>query len=109
MLKLPDGFRAVRTAGSGVALLLGAGGDGRPDAFGPLLSTLAACPLRNIAIQHDKADRLFRQIIGWLKTRRGDKSKIRDPILAEAFGHVFDGLLFRVIQAQSFFEEFIHE
>ena len=57
-------------------LLLDAGGDGRPDSLTPPLPTLAACPLRDMAIQHDKADGLFHQIIGWLKAWRRGKSKI---------------------------------
>ncbi len=45
------------------ALLLTAGGDGAPDAFAPLLPSHTACSLRNMTVQHDKADRLLGDII----------------------------------------------
>ncbi len=42
------------------ALLLTAGGDGAPDRFAPLLPSHTARSLRNMAIQHHKANGLLR-------------------------------------------------
>ena len=47
------------------ALLLAADGSRGPDGFAPLASAFAACALGDLAIEHNKADRLFRQVLGW--------------------------------------------
>ena len=83
------------------ALLLRAGGDGRPNSLTPPLSPLATRPVRDMAIQHNKADSLFRQIIGWRKAWCRGKSKIGVLVLAETSGHVLGRFVFRSIQAGS--------
>ena len=43
--------------------LLRAGGDGGPDPLAPASAGFAARALRNPAIDHHEADRLFRQVV----------------------------------------------
>ena len=83
------------------ALLLSAGGDGGPDSLTPLLSSLTASSLRDMAIQHDKADGLLGQIIVRPKAWCRDKSKTGFPVLAEASCHVLGRFVFRGVQARN--------
>ena len=50
-----------------ISLLLLAGGDGRPDAFAPSHSGLAACALRDTAINDRVANVPLRAVVGRLK------------------------------------------
>ena len=66
--------------------LLGATGDHRPDALAPSTAFLAPRPLRNPPVDHHKANRLFRQVVGRLDPRRGDEAEVRRSMLAKAPG-----------------------
>ncbi len=50
--------------------LLGVGGDDRPDPLAPAAAGFAARALRNPAVDHHEANRLFRQVIGRFDAER---------------------------------------
>src|ERR1700683_3843933 len=60
--------------------LLGAGRYHRPDPGAPASSRFPIRPLRYMAINHDKADRLLRQIVGRFHPRRRHKREISSPM-----------------------------
>ena len=53
--------------------LLRTAGDGCPDAFAPAAAGFAASAWRDPPVDHDEADRLFRQIVGRFDARCGDE------------------------------------
>src|SRR5271163_3634557 len=63
--------------------LLGTGGDHRPDALAPAIARGATRPLRDDAVEHHEADRLFRQVVRWLHPWRGHEPEVRLPVLGE--------------------------
>ena len=56
--------------------LLRAGGYGGPDAFAPAAAGFAASAWRDPPVDHDEADRLFRQIVGRFDARCGDEQAL---------------------------------
>ncbi len=77
--------------------LLDASGDHRPDAFAPAAAFFASRPLRDVPVNDDEANRLLRQVIGRVDTRRRDEAEVRFPVFAEPFGQV--ACMFRVRHA----------
>ena len=54
-------------------VLLGAGGNDRPNPLAPAAAGLAPRPLGNAPVDHHEANRLFGQVVGRLDARRGDE------------------------------------
>ncbi len=62
-----------------------AGRQHRPDPLAPALSGLASRPLRDVAVDHHEADRLFRQVVRRLDPRSGHEPEITLPIKRQPF------------------------
>ncbi len=75
--------------------LLCACGDGGPDPLAPAAAGFAACALRDPAVDHDEADRLFRQVVCRFDARCGDELEVGLAMLVEAFGQVLSVLAWR--------------
>ena len=81
------GHRAVQIVKHALAML-GAGGDRGPDPFQPLAAGLTAAALGHAAVDDHKPNRLFRQIVGRLHARCGDKSQVFASMLMKSLGEV---------------------
>ena len=71
--------------------LLGAGGDGGPDAFAPALAGWAARALGDPPIDHHETDCLLGQVVGRFDAGGaggGDEAEVGVAVLAETVGHV---------------------
>ncbi len=68
--------------------LLGARGDGRPDAFAPLSARRASRALGDFAVDDDKANRLFGEVIRRINSRRRDEFEVGLSVLAKALSDV---------------------
>jgi hypothetical protein len=70
------GVEGVAEKVKDTAILLAAGGDHRPDAFPPTLAAFAARPLRDVTVDHEVSNRLFRQVVRRLNPRRRQEKKV---------------------------------
>ncbi len=68
-----DGLAKVVEHGS---VLLGAGGNGSPDAFAPLSAAPASGALGDAAVDDYETYGLFRQVVGRFDARRGDEAEV---------------------------------
>ena len=59
-----------------------------PYAFEPALAFFTARSLRHFAIDHDEANRLFRQVIGRLDAGSGDEAQVTFAMFTEAIGQI---------------------
>ena len=73
-------------------ILQRAGRDYRPDALAPTVPALTPRPLRDVPIDHHKAERLLRQVVGRLDPRCRDEGEVGRPMLTQALGHRLAGL-----------------
>src|ERR1700693_13161 len=64
--------------------LLRTGGDHRPNSLTPTVPLFAARPLRDVSVDDHEADRLLRQIVCRLHSRRGDEPEVAVPKLLES-------------------------
>ena len=72
------------------ALVQGTGSHDRPEPLANLSSAHAAGALSDMAINDDKAHRLFDGIIGRLNSWSGNELKVGFAMLVESLGHVPD-------------------
>ena len=70
------------------AALLGTRGDGCPDALAPLAAGESSCPLGDLAVNDDKSNGLFGEVVRGLNFRRRDKLEVGLSVFAEAPGNV---------------------
>ena len=71
--------------------LLRARRDHRPDPFAPAVSPFTPRPLRDQAVDHHEPDRLLRQVVRRLHSRRRDEPEITLPMLLEPLRQVATG------------------
>jgi len=70
------GVEGVAEEFEDAATLLTAGSDHRPDAFTPTLPAFAPGSLRDVTVNHDVPNRLFRLVVRGLDPRRCQKEKV---------------------------------
>ena len=84
-------YRCKDEIESGSTLKL-TGGNDRPKAFSSFSACFTACSLSDMAINHNKPNRLFSNVVRGIHFRRGDKGKIGFTMFTKSNGHVFNML-----------------
>ncbi len=70
--------------------MLRTSGDDGPYSFAPLATAFATCALGNAAIDDHESHRLFREVVGRLHARRGDKAEVGLAEEAKTLGALAD-------------------
>jgi len=76
------GIEGVAEKLEDTATLLAAGGDHRPDAFTPTLSAFATGSLRDVTVDHDVPNRLFRLVVRRFDPRCRQEAKVVVRLMA---------------------------
>ena len=68
--------------------LLGTGGDGCPDALAPVAAAESSCTLGDLAVNDDKSNGLFGEVVRRPNSRRRDEFEVGLSVFAKAFSDV---------------------